>query len=196
MTADVSIPIPPPDGFTVDQYVKMKLDYRWTELLDGRIVVNPSPRPWHGLLVRRLANALEDSAPAEFVVLTEQDVMLNDNTAPAPDIVVVRAESFDLDRVAQPASEVVLAVEVWSPGNRLEERALKPKRYAAAGVPFFWSIERRDGAPFVITYRLDGASGDYVQTGEHADTLTTDTPWNVRIALLRLLPASLPRNVK
>lgn len=188
MTAEVTIPVPPPDGFTVDQYVKMTLGYRWTELLDGRIVANPSPRPWHGLLVRRLANALEDSAPKEFVVLTEQDVMLNDNTAPAPDIVAVRAESFDLDRVAQPASDVVLVVEVWSPGNRLEERALKPQRYAAAGIPFFWSVERRNGRLIVHTYDLDGMSGEYSKISEQVDTLTVDAPWKTTVDLRRLLP--------
>lgn len=188
MTVNVSIPIPPPDGFTVDQYVKMRLEHRWTELLDGRIVVNPSPRPWHGLLVRRLATALEQAAPKQFVVLTEQDVVLNDNTAPAPDIVVVRADTFDLDRVAQPASEAVLVAEVWSPGNRPEERALKPKRYAAAGIPFFWGIERRHGRLLVSTHRLEQNSGEYAQFGEYADEITVDAPWRISVDLRSLLP--------
>lgn len=83
-----------------------------------------------------------------------------------PDLVVV-----DIDPVEAGVSRehLVLAAEVWSPGNTRNERDTKVGAYAEAGVPFFWSIDldRDRRVSSVTASRL--AYGRYV-------TVTTAVP--------------------
>ena len=57
-----------------------------------------------------------------------------------------------------PASALVLAVEVWSPGSSAHERETKVAGYATAGVPYLWTVELHGGrrAATLRTYELVG----------------------------------------
>jgi Uma2 family endonuclease len=70
---------------------------------------------------------------------------------------------IDPDGVSVTREHLILAAEVWSPGNSRSERETKIGAYAEAGVPYFWSVEldqdRRVSA--LIAYRLTG--GRYVE---------------------------------
>lgn len=180
----VAVPVPPEAGFTAGEFLRMRLGHRWVELIDGRIVVNPSPRPWHALAVRRLADILDRHD--EFFVFTELDLQVDQDTVLEPDILVRSAETFDLDEVTR-ASDVLLVVEVWSVANRAAERTSKAKRYAEAGIPHFWAVTRNDPGVVVATYRLDPGSGTYVKTGDHNEVLRTRYPWPIEAELGRIL---------
>ncbi|MFJ9369189.1 Uma2 family endonuclease [Nocardia sp. NPDC101769] len=58
-------------------------------------------------------------------------------------------------RTSYEPAELVLAVEVWSPGNKRAERDTKMAGYAAAGVPYLWIVELPTGKPAKFSaYRL------------------------------------------
>ena len=67
-----------------------------------------------------------------------------------PDVLVLRSD--------QPArhwfapSEVLVIIEIESPGSHLEERATKPALYVRYGIPHYWRIELEP--PQVSTYRI------------------------------------------
>ncbi|MEQ4305322.1 Uma2 family endonuclease [Plantactinospora sp. B6F1] len=70
-----------------------------------------------------------------------------------PDLVVwskPQAESVWL-----PVADVLLAVEIISPGSAAMDTAAKPAEYAGAGIPQYWTIDQDPGQT-VTMYRLDG----------------------------------------
>lgn len=133
------------------------------ELVDGTLLVSPSPRPLHQRVVARLLAALTPLCPADCEVLPAPlDVVLDEHTVLIPDVVVGRRDTFtDRALVGVP----VLAVEVVSPSSERIDRFLKPARLAAAGCPFYWVIDPR--VPCLSCFRLDGEA--YVLDGEGRD---------------------------
>ncbi|NKQ57115.1 Uma2 family endonuclease [Amycolatopsis sp. K13G38] len=105
-------------------------------------------------------------------------------TALIPDLVVV---DVDVCRLVFEPKNVLLAVEVWSPGNSQKERETKMAAYAEARIPYVWLLETPPGKPVVFRgYELDDA--DYVQVVEATDgeTVTAPGPLPVEIDTSRL----------
>jgi Uma2 family endonuclease len=90
-----------------------------------------------------------------------QDVPLNNRR---PDVVVYRAAAIH-ETPARPGN-VLLLVEVVSPGSETTDRVVKLDQYAKAGIRFHWRVEQAVGqVPIVHTYVLDAASRSY-EAGE------------------------------
>jgi Uma2 family endonuclease len=70
-----------------------------------------------------------------------------------PDLMVISRTALDR-RLASPV-DVLLAVEVVSPGSLTDDRLVKPAQYAAAGVRHYWRLECQ-GAPELVTHKLGG----------------------------------------
>ncbi|MFD0400839.1 Uma2 family endonuclease [Kitasatospora sp. NPDC059811] len=143
------------DSWTVEQCAGI-------EIVDGMVVVSPSASKRHNRLARFLANALDAAGGAEWNADTDFDVRLQDvplNNR-RPDVVVYRADTID-ESPTRPA-DVLLLVEVVSPGSETTDRVVKLDQYAKAGIPFYWRVEQvADGVPIVHTYVLDAASRSY-----------------------------------
>jgi Uma2 family endonuclease len=109
------------------------------ELVDGTLVMSPSPRPLHQRIVARLLIALTVNCPAHLEVLPAPvDVVLSDNTVLIPDVVVARREDFTTTHLA---GVPVLAIEVLSPRTRLVDLELKRARLQEAGCPNYWLVD-------------------------------------------------------
>jgi Uma2 family endonuclease len=70
-----------------------------------------------------------------------------------PDLIVwskTQAEGIWL-----PAADVLLVVEIISPGSEATDTVAKRTEYAGAGIPQYWTIDQ-DPAQTVTLYRLDG----------------------------------------
>ncbi|MFL6112898.1 MAG: hypothetical protein ACJ786_16315 [Catenulispora sp.] len=63
--------------------------------------------------------------------------------------------STDPDSIAK-AREVLLAIEIMSPGSRTNDRQVKPALYRDAGVPS-WRIERSGQRLLIVEIPLRGA---------------------------------------
>lgn len=68
MTAAPSDSFPPVGGWTTDDLDAMPEDGHRRELLDGVLLMSPSPSAIHQSLVWRLAAALDASCPTEYEV--------------------------------------------------------------------------------------------------------------------------------
>jgi Uma2 family endonuclease len=85
------------------------------ELLDGLLLVSPSPRRLHQRAVTRLGLLLGNACPADLeLLLAPFDVVLADDTVLQPDLVVTARSDLDPDPVP-PVPELV--VEVLSPAR-------------------------------------------------------------------------------
>lgn len=175
--------IPPPGGFTADDFLRMRDLPRHTELIDGRLVFVSPQRKWHSRVINLLLVELDRQAPEGCEVDREMAVKLAKRQVPEPDVVIVETEAYDRedpDTYYLP-EDLVLAVEVVSPDSEDRDRVSKPAKYAAAGIKHFWRVEQDDGRTIVYVYELDPATGSYVPTGIHHDRLKLTMPFDIDI---------------
>jgi Uma2 family endonuclease len=186
MTAALS-DMPPTDGWTVDDLDTLPEDGVRRELIDGALHVSPSPTSIHQVLAMRLGVALEQTCPDHLFVSQSNDVQLSPRRLFIPDVLVTTFEAARRRAGSFTADEVVLAVEIVSPGSQSMDRVLKPALYAKAGIPHYWLIET-DGDITVQTYRLDGKAEVYEPSGSFTDVIRAGQPWPIEIPIARLRP--------
>lgn len=147
------------------------------ELIDGSLIVTPSPLAHHQLAVMELAYHLRSTRPERYQVYTAPlDIRLGGDTVLQPDVLVVARSEIHDHRVK---GSPVLAVEVLSPSTRHIDLGLKLSRYESAGTPAYWVIDPDESSLRAWELR-DGA---YVQvahaTGDEPADLTL--PWPIEI---------------
>ncbi|WP_069744606.1 Uma2 family endonuclease [Streptomyces sp. EN23] len=177
-------PVPPQDGYTVDDLFTLPDLPPHTELIDGSLVFVSPQRDFHSTMIDLLMTGLRSTAPPEVRVRREMTVVLDRRNAPEPDVSVVRTEAITgLDVTRYQAADVLLAVEVVSPDSEARDREAKPHKYATAGIPHFWLVEMTgtDQHPVVRVYELDPVTKAYALTGIHHDRLKTGVPFPVDI---------------
>ncbi|SCF68348.1 Uma2 family endonuclease [Streptomyces sp. Cmuel-A718b] len=177
-------PVPPQDGYTVDDLFTLPDLPPHTELIDGSLVFVSPQRDFHSTMIDLLMTGLRSTAPPEVRVRREMTVVLDRRNAPEPDVSVVRTEAITgLDVTRYQAADVLLAVEVVSPDSEARDREAKPHKYATAGIPHFWLVERTgtDQHPVVRVYELDPVTKAYALTGIHHDRLKTGVPFPVDV---------------
>ncbi|WP_256837822.1 Uma2 family endonuclease [Ornithinimicrobium faecis] len=150
------------------------------ELIDGSLIVTPSPTWLHQVVSSRLLVLLAQTIPEpdRYAVLhAPYDVRLSDTSTVQPDLMV-----FDTSD-GEPRLPL-LAIEILSPSTRHIDTGLKWSRFAAAGIQHFWIVD--PDAPTFTAWEL--REGRYVVAAEAVgdQSVTVPTPWPVTIS-----PASL-----
>jgi Uma2 family endonuclease len=125
---------------TPEQYEAMPPNSR-IELVDGVLRAMTPPTGRHQHVVNRLLFALEGLAPSDLAVLREQEIRLAPDLRRNPDLLVTHRAEVDLDGYSYRPDQVLLAIEVVSPGTQTTDRLHKPAEYARAGVPHYWRVE-------------------------------------------------------
>ena len=118
--------------------------------------------------------------------MREMTVTLDAKNRPEPDVLVFLLEAnTGPDQTWYKPEDVSLAVEVVSADSRERDREVKPRKYAAAGVPHFWRVEQDEdkGFPVVYVYELDPATKSYGLTGIFHDRLKVSVPFDIEIDL-------------
>lgn len=172
---------------TGEEYESLPVNPR-LELVDGVLHLMTPATVRHQRVVRKLAAALEAVCPDNLRIVWEQEVRLADDHRRNPDVLAINATAFDLDGYSYPPSEVLLAVEVVSPGTQTTDRIHKPGEYQKAGIRHYWRIETKPGVA-LHTYQL-GETGQYLETGifrEGDTTAVPGLPW-AKIAVSDLNP--------
>ncbi|MFF4247625.1 Uma2 family endonuclease [Streptomyces sp. NPDC001822] len=175
-------PVPPQDGYTVDDLFTLPDLPPHTELLDGSLIFASPQRRFHSKTIDLLVNGLRSSVPKDLKVEREMTVVLDRRNGPEPDVSVVRASAATgLEQTRFQAADVLLAVEVVSPDSEARDRETKPNKYATAGIEHFWLVEMAgsDQHPAVRVYELDPVTKAYALTGIHHDRLKTGVPFSV-----------------
>ena len=189
-----ALPQPPGRLLTIAEYAELGEDdrYRW-ELQEGSLVVSPSPTPRHMRVSGRLLLQLEPQLPEALCLIQDVDIDLELSPADQPgwsrrpDLVVVGQAAFDrVDREGGllRASEVVVVVEIVSPGSRRTDHVIKRGEYADAGIPHYWILDL-DPPVSLLDCHLAEEFG-YQDGGSVAGVFATTEPFPVRLELDRL----------
>ncbi|MGW6932821.1 Uma2 family endonuclease [Lentzea sp. NPDC054927] len=112
------------------------------ELIWGYYHVSLPPGGPHqfalGALYRALWQAAEGNDRLHAVTGVGVEISTAIRTALIPDVALLNTLPTT---TSFPASALVLAVEIWSPGNKAHERETKVAGYAIAGVPYLWTVD-------------------------------------------------------
>ena len=197
-----ALPQPPGHLLSIEEYSALGEDEHGRyELQEGRLLVSPSPSMDHMIVIARLVVQLDGQLPRGLQVVPDVDVDLQ--LAPPdqpgwsrrPDLLIVAdaaAERVRSEGGLARASEVLVAVEVVSPGSKRTDHVIKRGEYADAGIPRYWIVDLDD--PFtLIDCQLAGGLG-YQDAGATAGTFATEVTdasgavrFPVRLDLDRLL---------
>jgi Uma2 family endonuclease len=181
--------IPPPEGFTADDFLKMRGLPRHTELIDGSLIFVSPQRKWHKRVINLLEDTLDEQAPKGLRAEREMAVKLAKRQCPEPDVLVVTEKAYDRtdpDTHYFP-DDVVLVVEAVSPDSEDRDRDNKPRKYAAARIRHFWRVEEDERRAVVYVYELDPATSAYALTGIYHDRLRLTVPFDIDIDLTDVL---------
>jgi Uma2 family endonuclease len=190
-----ALPQPPGRLLTVADYAKFGEDdtFRW-ELQEGNLVMSPSPTPRHMIASGRLFIQLHSQLPPNLCPVQDVDVDLRlvpvdqPGSSRRPDLVVVdQAAVARVDREGGllRADEVVLVVEIVSPGSRRTDHVIKRAEYADAGIPTYWIVDLDSPASLTACHLTAGFG--YQDGGAVADLFIASEPYPVRIELNALV---------
>lgn len=163
------------DGWTVDDLPDRE-DVRY-ELVDGALLVNPSPTPRHSGVAARLQRMLWDTVGPGWDVLPGAGVVFDRRNYREPDVAVVRSAALSRSQITP--ADVLLAVEVMSPSSVANDRVAKPAQYAAAGIPHFWRVEH--DPPVLVRHVLE--NGVYREVGRSGGVVDVTEPVVVAVDL-------------
>jgi Uma2 family endonuclease len=116
------------------------------EVIDGDLYVSPPPVPEHQgaavVLTGYLQPFIRDRNLGRLYT-APIGVTLDDENGVQPDLVFISRERLDIvgRRGIEGAPDLV--VEVLSPSTRSRDRGVKQRRYAAAGVRYYWIVDPR-----------------------------------------------------
>lgn len=193
-TQPVSSPARGPALLTVAEYLALgETEHGYDELVEGRVVMSPSPVPDHNRAAYRVAVQVEPQLPAELEVLLDLDVDLElaPPDAPGftrrPDLVVTHRaarERIRREGGILRVTDVVVVAEVVSPGSRRTDTVAKRADYADAGIPHYWIVDLE--APIsLVACHLAGEFG-YADGGAACGVFATTEPFPVRLDLTAL----------
>jgi Uma2 family endonuclease len=142
------------EGWTVDLLETLPDDGLRYEIIDGTLIVSPSPVPVHQRAIVRLTVLLVAACPADHeVFVAPLDWQPDQRTSLEPDLLVVRKDRIGEKNITQTPT---LVVEVLSPGSARIDRMIKFSRYAEGGIGQYWIVDPREPSIQVFTL-VDGA---------------------------------------
>ena len=169
---------------SLDEFEQLPEDNsRRYELQEGVLHVTPKAASLHQRVVGSLVSTLNRQLDPQWEAVPEVEVVLTPTYPPTlriPDLVVTSSAMIDQNPNRLHAKDIVLAVEVVSPGSGRTDRVYKTFEYAKAAIPFYWVIDL--DSPVKLTAMQLG--GDiYEVIFEGSGEFVMDEPFSLRVDL-------------
>ncbi len=114
------------------------------EVVDGELLVTPSPVKLHQRAVGRLLALLipyVDAQQTGEALDSPADIELDPESLVQPDVFVQGRVEGRLTNTWNAGAPLLLAIEVLSPSTARADRTTKRRRYQRAGVPEYWIVD-------------------------------------------------------
>lgn len=162
---------------TYEALQRMPDDGHRRELIDGQMLVTPSPIPLHQLCVVRIYDRLAAAVPSRHIVLVAPlDWKISDLSVVEPDVLVTRLDDVD---GAFLSDTPLLVIEVLSPSTRLTDLGSKRMLYERSGVGDYWIVDPQ--VPCLTALRLEDGTYREVAVVDGDDEYQASTPFPVQI---------------
>ncbi len=131
--------------FTYEDYRNLpESETKRYELLEGDLVMVPSPTTYHQQVSQNIERALDSFVQKNSLgrmFHAPCDVVLSENTVVQPDIFFVSKEREGIITLQSVRGAPDLVVEVLSPGTADRDRTIKRALYAQYGVQECWIVD-------------------------------------------------------
>jgi Uma2 family endonuclease len=180
--------VPPLEKWTHEAIDALPDDGMRHELLDGVLLVSPSPVTGHQRAVFRIAQHLDAACPPGYEAFVAPfDWRPDETTSLEPDVLVVPQSALtDKNVVGTP----VVVVEVLSPGTARIDRTAKMSRYFDGGIAQYWLVDPGDAKKPAAIEVFDRTDDGYQL---HASGSGEDEVTIRGIVTVTLRPADLVR---
>lgn len=180
---------------TVAEYLEIgEIELGYSELVDGRLQMSPSPVADHTNAAFELGVQLRSQLPPGLQTLPDMDIDLQlapadaPGTVRRPDLIVVPREARL--RVRREggiicASEVLVVVEFLSPSSLRTDHVHKRADYADAGISHYWIVDVTEPVSLLACH-LAGEFG-YADGGAVTGRFATREPFPIEIDLDALI---------
>lgn len=177
MNASASAP------FTYEDYARLRDDRRY-EVIEGQLLLTPSPRTYHqkvtGNLFVLLMRHVRENALGE-VLISPCDVVLSPTNIVQPDVLFVGRDRLAIIEEKYVSAAPDLVVEVLSPSTTLRDRTLKFRLYARFGARELWIVD-----PTLRSVEVFGNSGGRLHLASafgRSDTLRSEVLPDLAVSL-------------
>jgi Uma2 family endonuclease len=162
------------EPFTVDDLFALPDNGNRHEIFDGSLVMSPPPATGHIHVTILLRHALDGAIPDDCYVVSEGlGIYATERDYYIPDILVIKKESIKgVSRRGIQPGEVLLVVEVVSPGNPSNDHVWKRRNYAKFGIEHYWIADPRDKTVLMLTL---GEDESYVESPKGLWGLTPES---------------------
>lgn len=131
---------------TAAEYLELPETNTPMQLIDGEVIVSPSPVPLYQHIVGRIfrliaARADERGGTGFFAPI---DVQLDEHNIVQPDVLYLAPETQCIEGDKHLIGAPDLVVEVLSPGTAKEDKRTKFRLYERHGVREYWIVDPRD----------------------------------------------------
>jgi Uma2 family endonuclease len=150
----MGMPVPVQPYYTVDDVLAFPDDGNRYELAYGKLLVSPSPRMRHQILLGRLFRAVDRYCEEHGVGMTMMSpadlTWGRDDILTQPDVFVVGANDVHL-RVWSELRHIPLVAEVLSPSTKGHDRFDKRRVYQDVRVGLYWIVDGEENQVEVWT---------------------------------------------
>lgn len=179
---------------TIGEYAALgETESGYTELIEGSLLMSPSPMLNHMIASGELFVQIREQLPAHLRVVHDIDIDLqlgppsHPGFSRRPDLVVVNHETVQRvvsERRMLRASEVLVVIEIVSPGSRRTDYVHKRDDYAEASIPKYWIVDL-DEPVSLLAYHLTEQFG-YRDDQESSGTFSATEPFPITLDLDQL----------
>jgi Uma2 family endonuclease len=130
--------------WTVEMLETLPEDGKRYEIIDGELIVSPSPRPLHQEVLWKLV-VLVDAYIREhtwwYALMAPLDVVFDSKNVLQPDLFIGRRTTLGGPIESIEPSSLVLAIEILSPSSARYDRNAKRKLYQRFELPEYWIVD-------------------------------------------------------
>jgi Uma2 family endonuclease len=130
--------------WTVEMLETLPDDGKRYEIIDGELIVSPSPRPRHQEILWKLVvlvDAFIQKQPLWYGLTSPVDVIFSPRNVLQPDLFLGRRTALGKAIESIDTRSLALAIEILSPSTARYDRNLKRKLYQRFKVPEYWIVD-------------------------------------------------------
>ena len=135
---------PSPPLITRHDYEAMREGPPYYQVIEGDLLMSPSPTTYHQELIGRIFSAIDrflEKRRLGRVFLAPLDVFLTETNVFQPDVMFVSKDHSSIITAKGIEGAPDLVIEILSPSTAVYDKRSKRKIYARTGVQEFWLVD-------------------------------------------------------
>ena len=173
--------------FNYSDYLLLADNEKRYEILEGELLMSPSPNAMHQIVLLNLATILKlfvEKNDLGKIFIAPLDVVLSKFDVVQPDITFISKQRYHIVKSTHLEGAPDLVVEIISPGSAKRDRIIKRKIYALHGVKEYWLVHPEKEQVQVLRRE----KGDFQRMADlnREDVLTTPMLSGLEIPLVNI----------